>query len=270
MIKTNTLPELPDIYDDTKKKKKKKNKIKENYYIHVETSNASFLKMYALLEMLGIENRDFFLAIYDRDLIDVDPYSEEVLNSLELQVKIINECRRNYWYYIRECVRIVVPGGYKKYQLHRGNLAMSWCLLNSINFFTELPRQNYKSVSVDCALSWLYNFGITNSTMLMLNKEHKDAKDNLARIRDIISALPPYLRFDVKFNAENKPLKILKNKEDAYNHKTNNKLVTKPSATSEAKADNLGKIFAHILYCIQYIYLPNCGESYKSYNTKSR
>lgn len=53
MIKTNTLPELPDIYDDTKKKKKKKNKKKENYYIHVETSNASFLKMYALLEMLG-------------------------------------------------------------------------------------------------------------------------------------------------------------------------------------------------------------------------
>ena len=77
--------------------------------------------------------------------------------------------------------------------------------------------------------------------MLMLNKEHKDAKDNLARIRDIIGSLPPYLRFDVKFNAENKPLKILKNKEDAYNHKTNNKLVTKPSATSEAKADNLGR-----------------------------
>ena len=244
MIKSNTLPELPDIYEEKKKKKHKKKK--DKYYIHIETTNPSFLKMYKILGMLGIEERDFFLAIYDKSLIGVDPYDENL--DLETQIRIINECKNNYWYFIREIVRIPVPGGWKRYQLHRGNLSMSWCMMNNINFFCELPRQNFKSVSVDCALLWLFNFGTTNSSMLILNKEHKDAKENLARIREIRDLLPKYLRFDTKFNAENKELKVLKNKEDAFNHKTKNKLITKPSATSVAKADNLGKIFAHILY----------------------
>ena len=58
MIKSNTLPELPDIYEEKKKKKHKKKK--DKYYIHIETTNPSFLKMYKILGMLGIEERDFF------------------------------------------------------------------------------------------------------------------------------------------------------------------------------------------------------------------
>ena len=248
MIKTNTLPDLPDIYNETKSKKKKNKNKKDKYYIHVETSNASFLKMYKLLDMLGVENNDFFLAIYDKSLIGVDPLREDL--DLETQVKVINELRRNFWYFIREVVRIPVPGGVKKYQLHRGNLAINWCCLNNINTFTELPRQNFKSISIDIFLLWIYNFGTINSTALIMNKEHKDAKENLLRIREIRDQLPEYLRFDKKYNADNKALKILQNKEDAYNHKTNNKLITKACATSVAKADNLGKSLP--IYCILY------------------
>lgn len=237
MIRTNTLPNLPNIYEEKKKKKKAKKAAK--YYIHSQTTNPSFLKMYKLLGSLGVENRDFFLAIYDRRLIGVDPYDENLDD--ETKLRVLAECQRNYWYFIREVVRIEVPGGTKPYMLHRGNLAISWCLINNLNFYAELPRQNGKSVSVDIALLWLYNFGTSNSTMLVMNKEHKDAKENLERIRNIRSSLPKYLRFDTKFNAENKELKILENKEDAYNHKNKNKIITKACATSNDKADKLGE-----------------------------
>lgn len=241
MIKTNTLPNLPDIYKQKEDKKKKKKKLGKmgKYYVHVETSNKSFLKMYKTLGMLKIENRDFFLALYDKSLRNVDPFDPNL--DQETKLRIVIECKNNLWYFLRECVRIVGDGGTNQYKLHRGNLALTWCLLNNIDFFLELSRQNGKSISVDCGLLWLYNFGTTNATILMMNKDHAEAKSNLARIREMRSALPEYMRFDTKFNADNKELKILENKEDAINPKTHNKIITKPCATSKEKADKLGR-----------------------------
>lgn len=241
MIQENTLPQLPDIFkEDAEKKKKKK---ASRYYVHKQTTNLSFLKMYRNLALLNIQNNDFFLALYDTTLIGVDPYDENL--SIDMQARILMECKRNFWYFIREVVRIPVSGadlgGGKKYHLHRGNLAISWCFLNHINFFVELPRQNFKSISIDIILLWLYNFGTTNSSMLIMNKEHKDAKENLARIKEMRDVLPEYLRFNTRFNSEGKELKLPENKEDSFNPKTRNTLVTKPSATSKDKADLLGR-----------------------------
>lgn len=276
MIKTNTLPpKLPDIFQEKEKKKEKK-KLQNRcgmgkYYVHKETSNVSFLKMYKLLGMLKIENRDFFLALYDKKLKNVDPFDPNL--SLEMKNRIIVECTRNVWYFLRECVRIVGSGGTTQYNLHRGNLALTWCAINSIDFFLELPRQNGKSISVDCILLWLYNFGTKNTVMLMMNKDHAEAKENLARIRNMRKELPEYLRFDTKFNKENKELKLLENKEDAHNIKTDNKLITKPCATSKEKADKLGRgmtaafewfdEFAYLLYnmIIYEAASPAAGEA---------
>lgn len=232
---------LPDIFDKDKNSEEKLEKRikKKKYHVHLETDNVSFLKMAKSLETLGIENNDFFLALYDKRLIDIDPYDED-LTPME-QAMVLNECKHNFWYFIREIVRIPVSGGSKPYELHRGNLALSWCIVNNINFFIELPRQNGKSVSIDCALLWLYNFGTRNSQMLLMNKDHKEAKSNLSRIKDMRDLLPSYLRFNKKFNDEGKELKVIENKEDITNHYTKNRLVTLPSATSKEKADQLGR-----------------------------
>lgn len=248
MIKSNTLPELPDIYSKEFKKKEKEKKIQKKYKkldydIHINTSNVSFLKMYRNLSVLGIKNNDFFLALYDDRLEDVDPWDEDL--SLEEQIMVFNECKNNYWYFIREVVRLPVPGSDigtgKQYELHRGNLAMSWCFMNNLNFFGELPRQNGKSVAVDLMLLWLYNFGTSNSSMLIMNKDHAEAKNNLKRIREFRDALPSYLQFNTRFNDNGVELKLPQNKEDAFNPKNRNQLITKPCATSKDKADQLGR-----------------------------
>lgn len=232
---------LPDIYDKEKNKEEKlRKKIKKGkYHVHLETENVSFIKLAKSLEILGIENNDFFLALYDKRLIDIDPYDED-LTDIE-KAMVLAECKRNFWYFIREVVRIPVAGGVKTYAIHRGNLALSWCLMNNINFFIELPRQNFKSVSIDVALLWLYNFGTRNSQMLIMNKDHKEAKSNLARIKEMRDVLPEYLRFNKRYNEEGKELKIVENVEDITNFRTRNRLVTLPSATSKEKADQLGR-----------------------------
>lgn len=243
MVSNNT---LPDIFTEKDHKKREKRYRKQQYYIHSNTSNHSFLKLHRSLETLGIENNDFFLAIYDKRIASLDPFDEN-LTPVQ-QILIMNECKNNFWYFARECVRIEVPGstnlgkgGGKPYAIHRGNAALTWCVLNNIDLFLELPRQNFKSVSVDVILTWLYIFGTTNSSMLIMNKAHDDAKVNLDRIKGIRDALPYYLRFNTKKNADGKVVKVSENRESITHHKTNNSLVTKPSATSKDAADKLGR-----------------------------
>lgn len=239
MIKSNT---LPDIFKDKEKKKKKKNR-KVSYYIHKQTKNKSFMKTYVLLKMLGIENNTFFLALYDTELIKVNPHDPDL--DTETQVRVLKECSINPWYFLREVVRIPVSGSAKgsgkRYELHRGNLALTFCIINNLNSFTELPRQVGKSVAVDCMLLWLYNFGTSNSQMMLMNKDHDEAKNNLGRILNIRSALPEYLRFDTRMGAAGKRLKLPENKESMKHFKNGNELVTKPKATSKGAADKLGR-----------------------------
>lgn len=244
MISINT---LPNIYDKKEKKEEKlKKKIKHHkYYVHKETENVSFLKMHRQLEMLGVKNNDFFLALYDTRLIDVDPFDPDL--TTEQKIWVLEEVKRNYWYFVRECVRIqdsgsdLGNGGGTRYKLHRGNLALGWCLLNSINFFLELPRQNFKTYSIMVAMTWLYIIGTTNSQMMLIHKDHRGAKDNLATIKGIRDGLPDYMRFDTKFNDDGKELKIPENVEDMYNPRTKNRIKTFASATSKEKADLLGR-----------------------------
>ena len=106
--------------------------------------------------------------------MNVDPFDEDNLTEIQ-KVKIRLEIQNNPWYFLREIVRIPVSGGLKRYQLHRGNLAIDFCMFNSINSITELPRQNFKTVSVLCNYVWIYEYATENSNILFLNKEFPDS-----------------------------------------------------------------------------------------------
>jgi len=144
------------------------------YIIDSKTTNKSFIKMYKILKSKGIKNNKFFLKLYDSTLQGVDPFDEEKITT-ELSIRINAEIRRNPWYFLREIVRVPVAGGVKRYELHRGNLASSFCQFNSFNFIELLPRQHYKTVSCIINYIWFYYFGTENSTILFLNKEFPDS-----------------------------------------------------------------------------------------------
>jgi hypothetical protein len=160
-----------------------------------------------------------------------------------MKQKIHIECQRNYWYFIRECVRIPVSGstgGGAKYELHRGNLAFSFCSCLNLNTFFELPRQQYKTVSALCRYLYLFNFGTTNSEISFLHIQMKYSKANLQAFKELREALPSYLRMDQQFSSrDGHKLKAANTAESLQHPFANNKIRTVASARSEQAAANL-------------------------------
>lgn len=237
-------------------------------YLHKSTTNQSFLDMHYYLKSIGIKNNAFFLQILDPDLAGIDPRDPN-LNPL-MQKKVLRECLLNYWYFIREVVRIPVAGGQVgsgvRYQLHRGNLAMNfgfslnWCM------FVEFPRQNFKSISAVARYLWEFNFGTTNSEFMFLNKSHPDSKLNLQRLKELRSALPAYLRFDEKPSYKGGGMLKKKDTVEVLDHISNgNKIVTKPSAQNRIKADAIGRGCTQPKqWYDEYAFIPFIGIIYQS------
>ena len=77
-------------------------------YIDYNTKNQSFLRIALVLKRMGIHNYYFFLSLYDRTLLGVDPRSPNL--TTEQMLRISQECKINIWYFLREVVRVPVIG----------------------------------------------------------------------------------------------------------------------------------------------------------------
>ena len=212
-------------------------------HIHTETTNQSFIDMHFILKEKGIKNNDFFLVLFDTDLIGVDP--RDPMLTQFMQAKILREIMHNYWYFIREVVRIPDQGvsisSGARYKLHRGNLAMNFLFTLNYNMFVELPRQHFKTMSALCRYLWVFNFGSTNSEIMFIHKNHGGSKENLGRVKRLREALPKYLQMSSVIGADGKKLKV-SNTVETLQHPTNyNTIKTLPSARNKALANNLGR-----------------------------
>lgn len=232
--------------------------------VHKSTTNKSFLDMHYYLKERGIQNNDFFLALMDPGLAGVDPRDPNL--TPQMKVRILNECRYNYWYFIREVVRIPEQGSTgagNRYQLHRGNLAMNFLYVLNYNFYLELPRQFGKSVGARVRYLWVYNFGTTNSEMIFMHKDHTGSKSNLKALKELRDALPSYLQMSSPVGSDGKRLKVPNTVvmiEHPYNH---NKITTYPSARTKDAANNLGRgSTVPIIWYDEFAFMPYNKEVY--------
>lgn len=217
------------------------NTIVQTVYKQYSTNNQSFLDMHYFLKAKGIKNNDFHLLIIDADLARVDPRDPNI--GQMYKSRILRECLINYWYFIREIVRIPIEGEINgiKFKLHRGNLALNFGFTMNWNMFIELPRQQGKTISICCRLLWEFNFGSRNSSFMFINKKHEDAKLNLARVKKIRKLLPSYLQLSNEVGVSGKKLKIADRAETLDHPINGNSIVTLPSARSKALANQLGR-----------------------------
>lgn len=223
------------------------------------TKNISFLRMQKFLEGKGIQNNAFMLSLYDSDLIGVDPRDPNL--SLPMRQKVFIECVRNYWYFIREVVRIPASGtelgGGIPYKLHRANLAMSFGFTINWNMFVEIPRQNGKTVSALCYYLWCFLYGSSNSKMLFFNKKMEDSKMNLQTLKDIRNSLPEYMRLDGQYDAKGNKIKAPNSVETITNPVNNNQIKTAPAARNKQLATNLGRgASLPFIYFDEYAFIP--------------
>lgn len=218
-------------------------RVQSTVYTHLETTNQSFIDMHYLLKAKGVDNNKFFLVLYDEGLKTIDPRDPNL--PLQWQQRVLHECMINFWYFIREIIRIPAEGGTVgggvRYKLHRGNLAMNFLFILNYNMFIELPRQHGKTMSAMCWYLWVFNFGSTNTQMIFMHKNHQGSKDNLERLKRLRENLPSYLRMDSALAIDGKKLKA-KNTVEVLEHPNNgNKIRTLASARNKASANNLGR-----------------------------
>ncbi len=103
------------------------NQMQRTVYYEMSTNNKSFLDCYYYLKSKGIKNCRFHLLLLDKDLVGIDPFDPRL--NLRMKQKVLVECQRNYWYFIRNVVRIPSSGGPPdRYRMNRGMLAMNFCL----------------------------------------------------------------------------------------------------------------------------------------------
>ena len=225
----------------------------------MNTTNKTFIDMYNYLRDKGIQNNKFFLVLYDKNLLGVDPRDPNL--GLDLKRRVLIEVKRNFWYFIREVVRIPDQGGSigggKRYELSRGNLALNYSFMLNLNIFLEMPRQHGKTISALVWYLWVYNFATQNSEMLFMNKKHEDSKMNLDRLTKIRDALPSYLQLKDQYGVDGKKLKGINRTEAISNPLNNNKITTKPAARNKINANSLGRgCTAPIMYYDEYAFIP--------------
>lgn len=223
---------------------------------HYETDNISFLKMYKILKDMGIKNNKFFLQIYDDSLIDVDPYDEN-LSEVEI-TKIIAEIYRNPWYFLREVLRIPAGNDLFRYELHRGNLAATWAMINNMSIYLVLPRQCYKTLSVISYSLWDFYFGSKNTNQMWFGHEDSLLLKNIEEFKNLRDALPDYLQLsDTKRDKDNTNELSFK--------RLGNTIKKKAPPLSRDKATKAGRGFtASRLWLDEFEHIVNIDEIYKS------
>ena len=186
------------------------------------TTNQSFTDMHNYLVATGRRNNAFFMILYDSDLLRVNPRDPN-LNAIT-KAKILKEVMANFWYFLREVVRIPSEGGQVgsgvPYKLNRGNLALHFLMLNNYNVFLEMPRQQGKTTAALVHYLWVFNYRTSNSQILFIHQKHQRAKDNLADLKDLRGVLPSYLQMDSMILWDGTRAKV-KNKVETLEHHTN-------------------------------------------------
>lgn len=158
------------------------------------TSNQSALRVATSLKRMGIANHAFMLALYDQDLIGVDPFDPDL--PIEYQAKVTIEFGRNLWYALRECIKIPPVAGVDDvpFRFHRANLALAWTFLNNLFNINVIGRQRGKTMAVVSLLTWLLNSRV-NLTISSITKDDDLRSQTIKTFKKVYDALPPFLKF---------------------------------------------------------------------------
>jgi hypothetical protein len=196
------------------------------------------------------------LTLLDPDLANIDPHDPNL--PLIYKQKVLCEIYNNFWYYLREVVRVPSVGEPSKFILNRGNMAFLYLATMNFNCFLMQPRQTGKTIAAVAFYLYIYNFRTKNTVIPLLNKEFKDSKENLARIRAMRDLLPSFLRFDAVFSIIDGKKKKVPNTAIKMEHAVNhNQLRTYAKARNELLASNLlrGQTFP-LLWADEFAFIP--------------
>lgn len=203
--------------------------------IDYNTTNKSFLKLAEVYYKMGVSNNAFHLALLQPELSGVDPFDENL--SIQTKASIVYECKENFWYFIREVVRIPVPGSLTptQFQANRANIALYWMFFNNIMTLVVILRQTGKTTMLMTLVAYLLNMGTTNTFINLLTKSESLKAETLKKVKELFDELPNYVNFSNK--------KDIFNSDEANVSFLSNKLKGNLSSASPKQAEKVGRGF---------------------------
>lgn len=206
---------------------------REHPYIDYKTKNDSFIRMSIVLKRMGIKNNTFHLVLYQKELMDVDPYDYKNLNN-ETIARILYECKINPFYFFRSCCRIPTAGDEAiPFILNRFNLAFIWSFFNDVDIGIVIPRQQGKTITTQALMCYMMYVYADNIKIGMYTKDAVLIGDNVLRLKDIRDNLPKYF--------VEKSTDDIDRKEGLSYAKKHNYYVTFTSSNDERGAYRLGR-----------------------------
>lgn len=200
---------------------------------HMESTNLTFHRTALQLKKMGIRNNKFMLAIHDKEIAKYDPH-RLADPSIELRLRIANETKRNVWYFLREVIRVPAGSvGTIPYVANRSNVAMTWHVMNNIDYFSTQSRQTGKTVgilSLDAYFIYIY---CTDTDIVMYGHTTDLLQKNVSRIKAIRDALPSYILKESSKDTDNK--------EGIFYKRLNNHYMTICAQSSIQLADQKGR-----------------------------
>jgi hypothetical protein len=117
-------------------------------YYQMSTKNESFLEMSKLLKSRGVKNNKFMLRLDNRRLVDIDPYDKDL--SSDIEMLILQECRSNIWYFLREVIRVREPMSDEKsrFRLNLSTTAFIWLHSMQVSSIIHTPRQQCATLTI--------------------------------------------------------------------------------------------------------------------------
>lgn len=223
--------------------------------VDYHTNNQSFLHLASLYHDMGIDNCEFLLALYQPDLVGVNPHDPD-LDQVTMQ-KIGLECRYNPWYYFREVARVPAVSGSvpSPFKANRGNIALYWCFFNHIDIGLIQIRQTGKSTSTDVLMVGLLDIWTVNTEISLITKDHKLRQRNIQRLKEIRDLNPAYIHYPNPMDVDNKEM--------LTNVKFKNYYKSSVGRNDRIAADRLGRgMTVPIQHYDEFCYIPNIGISF--------
>ena len=122
-----------------------------------------------------------------------------------MRQKIALECKINYWYYIRECVRVPVSGKPPgPYIVNRANLALAWLFLCCVDVFLTMPRQIGKTIGTMVLTAWHMYLAGQNMNIGLFARNGSLSMENVDRLKFIRDNLPKYLVYQTPADTNHK------------------------------------------------------------------
>jgi hypothetical protein len=195
--------------------------------VDMTTKNESFIRLAAVYKKMGIKNHAFPLALINQNLKGIDPFAPDLSQQEILMITM--ECFHNPWYYFREIARAPAGSGQEAVRVegNRANLALWWSFFNHVMFMLIQPRQTGKSFSTDTLMVYLMVIKCMNTGINLLTKDDKLRRENIDRIKNIMTELPDYMQLrtsDDVNNGEEITIKALGNKYNTHVPQASEKL----------------------------------------------